>query len=100
MAETDMILLFAVTILGAITTSGLGWADSGKPFNARKFIPGLIRGAIAAAGVFAAQYSGYIGDVNPFTYIFAFFAGGGFDVVVNRGAGILGIGQEKTAPTT
>lgn len=89
MTELEILILFFATIFGAITTSGLGWADSGASFAARKFIPGLIRGAIAAAGVFAVQYSGYIGDVNLFTYIGAYFAGGGFDVIGNRGAGVI-----------
>ena len=99
MTDIEMLLLFLATVLGAIITSGLGWADSDTPFNARKFIPGTIRGVIVAVLVFIASYEGYVGEVNLFTYLEAMLAGGGFDVVVNRLAGISGIGQSKTTPT-
>ena len=91
-----MLILFLATVLGAVTTSGLGWLDSGDAFDARRFVPGLIRGIIAAVIVFIASYQGFVGEINLFTYLAAFLAGGGFDVVVNRLAGISGIGQGKT----
>ena len=100
MTEIEILILFIATILGAITTSGLGWLDSGTHFNARKFIPGLIRGIIAAILVFIAQYTGFIGDVTLFTYLGAYLAGGGFDVLGNRLAGIAKAANTSTPPTT
>jgi hypothetical protein len=95
MTEIEILLLFLATVAGAVTTSGLGWLDSGDPFNLRKFLPGLIRGIVAAIVVFIATYEGWIGEITLFTYLGAFIAGMAVDVVGNRLAGISGIGQNK-----
>lgn len=97
MTEIQMLILFLATIAGAITTSVLGWLDIGDPFSIRKFLPGVIRGIVAAVVVFIATYEGFIGEVTMFTYLGAFIAGMAFDVAGNRIAGILGIGQGKSA---
>ena len=100
MTGIETFLLLLATVLGAVVTSALGWLDdkdaSGNPlpFDVRKFIPSFVRGIIAAIVVFIASYEGFLGDVTLFTYLGAFLAGGGFDVMVNRGAGIAGIGQK------
>jgi hypothetical protein len=95
MTSIELLFLFLATVFGAVVTSGLGWLDSGTPFELRKFVPGLIRGIIAAIIVFVASYSGFVGEISLFTYLGAFLAGGGFDTMVNRLTGISGIGQEK-----
>ena len=98
MTDIEMLILFLATVLGAIVTSTLGWLDSGTAFDARKFIPGVVRGIIAAILIFIASYEGFLGEVTLFTYLGAFLAGGGFDTIVNRLTGLSGIGQSK--PTT
>lgn len=95
MTEIQMLILFLATVTGAVTTSTLGWLDTGDPFNLRKFLPGIIRGIAAAIVVFIATYEGWIGEVTLFTYLGAFIAGMAVDVAGNRVAGILGIGQGK-----
>ena len=94
MTEIELLILFLATILGAVTTSGLGWLDSGETFNARKYIPGVIRGVVAAIIVFIPASTGYLGaDIGLPVILGAFVAGMGVDVAGNRLAGILGIGQ-------
>jgi hypothetical protein len=95
-----MLILFLATVVGALTTSVLGWLDTGNPFDARKFAPGVIRGIVAAIVVFIASYEGFLGEVTMFTYLAAFIAGMAVDVAGNRIAGILNIGQGKTATPT
>jgi uncharacterized membrane protein len=98
MNEIELLIVFIVTILGAVTTSGLGWADSGTPFNLRKFVPGVIRGIIAAIIVFIPAATGYLGmNLGLVVVLGAFIAGMAVDVTGNRIAGILGIGQGKAA---
>jgi hypothetical protein len=98
----ETVILFLATVLGAVTTSALGWLDSNTPFDARKFIPSLIRGIIAAIIVYISAYAGYVGTVNFFTYLAAYLAGGGFDTVINRLSGIVQKPQTPTpaAPTS
>jgi hypothetical protein len=96
MNDIEALGLLIVTILGALSSAGLGWADSGTTFDPRKFYPSLIRAAIAAAITFAASYAGFVGTVNVFTYILVFAAGGGFDMFGNR---ISGIAQTQLATT-
>lgn len=86
--DIQAIILLIATILGAITTAGLGWSDSGANFDKRKFIPSLIRGIITAVGVFIVTYAAYTGEVTLFVYVGAYLAGGFFDVVGNRASGI------------
>lgn len=97
MIDIELLVLFLVTVLGAITTSGLGWLDSGDTFDARKFVPGVIRGVVAAIIVFIPASTGYLGTAITLPVILgAFLAGMGVDVAGNRLAGILEIGQGKT----
>jgi len=97
MIEIELLVLFIATVLGAVTTSGLGWLDSGVAFDARKFVPGVIRGIVAAIIVFIPASAGYLGStLSLVTILGAFVAGMGVDVVGNRIAGILGIGQAKS----
>jgi len=97
MNEIELLVLFIATVLGAITTSGLGWLDSTEAFNARKFVPGVIRGIVAAIIVFIPASAGYLGSTLSLVAILgAFVAGMGVDVVGNRIAGIFGVGQGET----
>ena len=98
MIEIELLVLFIATVLGAVTTSGLGWLDSGTDFNARQFIPGVMRGIVAAIIVFIPASTGYLGSTLGLVAILgAFVAGMGVDVAGNRIAGILSIGQGKIA---
>jgi hypothetical protein len=97
MIETELLVLFIATVLGAVTTSGLGWLDSGVAFDARRFAPGVIRGIVAAIIVFIPASTGYLGSTLGLVAILgAYVAGMGVDVIGNRIAGILNIGQEKS----
>ena len=98
MNEIELLILFIATILGAATTSGLGWLDSTEAFNARKFVPGIIRGIVAAIIVFIPASTGYLGaTMGLVTILGAFVAGMAIDVTGNRIAGISGIGQVKSS---
>ena len=98
MTEIELLALFIAAILGAVTTSGLGWLDSGNPFNLRKFLPGLIRGIVAAIIVFIPASTGYLGmNLGLAVVLGAFLLGMGVDVAGNRIAGIIGAAKEKTA---
>jgi len=100
MTEIELLVLFLATVFGAITTSGLGWLDSGTDFNARQFIPGVIRGIVAAIIVFIPASTGYLGSTLGLVAILgAYIAGMAVDVTGNRIAGILKIGQGETTTT-
>lgn len=89
MTDIELFLLLLVTILGAILSAVLGWTESGNPFDARKFIPSLIRAAIAAVVVFVGTSYVDIGTVTFLIYILVFLAGMGLDAGGNRLAGAL-----------
>lgn len=85
-----MLLLLIATIAGALTASGLGWAEAGGAFNARKFIPSAIRAAIAA--VLMLLGTTYLMNGQPVTlllYVLAFMTGMGVDAGGNRLAGAI-----------
>lgn len=91
MVPTDLQLLglLIATLLGALTSAGLGWADAGGAFDLRKFLPSVGRGIIAAVGIFIATYTGFTGEVTLFTCLGAFGIGLGFDAGWNRLAGAI-----------
>jgi hypothetical protein len=99
MTDLEIIALLFATLFGSIAASVLGWLDSNTPFNARKFYPSLIRGAIAAAITFTASYVGFVGPINLFTYLAAFFAGGGFDALGNHVSGLVQALPAASNPT-
>lgn len=77
--EEQMILIMALTIIGGVTSAVLDWADSGDPFDMRKFIALIVRSAIGAASTaFSFQN---IADITPFIYLMAFLAGAGVDTL-------------------
>jgi len=89
MTDIELLLLLIAAILGAMVSSLLGWADSGKPFDARKFIPSLIRAGISAVVVFVGTSYVNIGAVTLMIYILTFLAGMGIDAGGNRLAGTI-----------
>ena len=80
--ELQMILIIAITIFGGIISAVLGWADSGDPWDARKFITSTVRSAIGA-GLLAFGFQG-VTDVTIWVYLSAFMTGAGFDVIGKR----------------
>jgi hypothetical protein len=88
-AELTLALLLVATIAGALIDAVLGWKDAGNPFDFAKFWPSIVRAVIAALIVFTATYTGFVGEVNIFTYIAAFLIGIGVDASGNRVAGII-----------
>lgn len=99
MTPIDSVGLLIATLLGALVASALGWLDSDTPFQPKKFYPSLIRGAIAAAIAYAIAYTGFVGEVNLFTYLGVFFAGGGWDALGNRASGIIKPDKDSTTDT-
>ncbi|MBA7627054.1 hypothetical protein ES703_34515 [subsurface metagenome] len=89
MTEIQLILLLIAAILGAIVSSLLGWAESNEAFNARKFMPSIVRAAIAAVAVFLTVTYIDIGAVTLVTYVAVFLSGMGIDAGGNRISGTL-----------
>ena len=89
MTDIELLLLLIATMLGAIVSSFLGWAESDQPFNTRKFLPSLIRGAIAAVLVVVGSSYADLESVTLIIYVLVFLAGAGVDVTGNRLAGAL-----------
>jgi hypothetical protein len=88
-AELTFALLLVATIAGALVSAVLGWKDTETPFDFAKFWPSIVRAGISALIIFTATYTGFVGDVNIFTYIAAFLIGIGVDASGNRVAGII-----------
>lgn len=88
--ELQLIGILIATVLGALTSWGLGWGDSGSgEFSWDKAIPSIVRAIIGGFSIFVATYMGFAGEVNLFTFILAYFAGMGIDAGGNRLAGVL-----------
>jgi len=88
MTEIQLILLLIAAILGAILSAVLGWAESGADFDRRKFVPSLVRGAIAAVVVLVAADYGDV-TITLIIYVGAFLTGMGIDAGLNRLSGAL-----------
>ncbi|GAI06974.1 unnamed protein product [marine sediment metagenome] len=91
MTDIELLLLLASAIFGALLSAGLGWAESGSPFDARKFWPSLVRAAISAVVVFVGTSYAHVGPITAIIYIFAFLTGMGIDAGGNRIAGAIRI---------
>lgn len=72
--------------VGAIVAGILGWLESNEPWSTQKYLPTIIRAAVAAIG--AAIVTPVVGQVGWVVIIGAALAGAGFDVVGHRVAGI------------
>ncbi|MBA7638155.1 hypothetical protein ES703_45808 [subsurface metagenome] len=89
MTDIELLLMLIAVIFGAITSAGLGWAESGAAFNARKFVPSLVRAAIAAVLVLVGTRYIEIETATLLIYVLVFFAGMGIDAGGNRLSGTL-----------
>ncbi len=88
------ITLILLTVLGAIFVAILGWAESGEPFNPRKFASSMAR-ALLAGFVSALIFAGTT-DATIFTYLSAFLIGAGVDVTGHRIAGTIDQARSDT----
>ena len=52
---TALVIGFGVGVLGGALSAFLGWNKSGEPFEARKFISGLVTGIIAGIALVMAS---------------------------------------------
>lgn len=91
MTDIEMIIMALLAVAGAIVAAVLGWADSGDPFDARKFLSSVGRAIFAGLAVAATTLLIPNSEVNAANYIFAILAGAGIDVLGNRGAGVLSL---------
>jgi len=91
--EIQTILIIALTILGGVISAVLGWADSGEPWDARKFIATAIRAGIGA-GTLALGFQG-VTDISVWVYLSAFLSGAGADILGKR---IQEVAQQKPTP--
>ncbi len=76
------IILIALTVAGAIFVSLLGWAESGEPFDLRKF--GASMGRAIFAGFASALIFEGTENITLFTYLSALLIGAGIDVAGHR----------------
>lgn len=90
MTDLELLVLLMLAAAGAITNALLGWAESGQSFDARKFIPSLIRAGISAIVVFLGTIVVDVESVTIIMYVGAFLSGMGIDTAGNRIAGIFG----------
>ena len=95
-ADLTLALLLVATVAGALIDAVLGWKDTGNSFEFGKFWPSIVRAIIAALVIFTVTYTGFVGEVNLFTYIAAFLVGMGINTGGNKVAGI--ITAARTAP--
>jgi CHASE2 domain-containing sensor protein len=72
---------------GAIVAGLLGWAKSGEPFMARKFLVTFLSALLAGVGL-AVTYLATAEPVTPVILGLAVLAGAGVDNGVNRLTGI------------
>jgi len=85
--ETAQIILVTLTVFGAILAAVLGWAESGDPFNLRKFAASLGR-AILAGLLSSLLFQGAT-EITVGLIVLALLTGAGVDVVGHRGIGAL-----------
>ena len=81
----DMFYVPLAAGVGAVVAGILGWQESGKPFSARKYVPTIIRAAIAA--VVAAVVAPIVGPIGWTVIGGAFMAGMGVDAGLKRAFG-------------
>lgn len=98
MTDLEMLLVAILAMLGALVAAYLGWANSGEPFNARKFSSSVIRAIVAALLFVAGSYTTQA-PANFLVYLGAFLGGAGVDVLGNRLAGAVGYGSKTIPPS-
>lgn len=88
LTELQILIVFALAIVGAVFSALLGWLESGEDFIPRKFIPSVMR-AIVAGIVFALGFGlselaiTNTGDLI-LIYFEVFVGGAGIDVLGHR----------------
>lgn len=82
-----VIILVILSVTGGIFAALLGWAESGEPFDIRKFAASAGRSFLA--GLLSALFFADIPpqDVTIWIYLAAFLMGAGVDVIGHRAAG-------------
>ena len=93
MVGIEIIYIAVSAFLGGLLAAGLGWLDSGKDFDPRKFGSSAIRAFIAGI-VFATAYV-FQGGITVIDILIAFTGGAGIDVIGNRVAGAIRAGIAK-----
>lgn len=76
-SNIELTLLTSLAVLGALLAAGGGWAESGEPFNMRKFYPSLLKAIIAGIVIVLGYRT--TSEVNTFDFLLVFVAGMGFD---------------------
>lgn len=81
----SLVILYVIlaTLFGGIIGAVLGWQDSGENFNARKFMPSVIRTLLVSA-VAGITFASLNIPVTIVALITVFLAGAGFDAYGNR----------------
>jgi hypothetical protein len=67
---------------GAVVAGILGWLESGEAFSAKKYLPTILRAALAA--ILAAVATPIVAPIGWVVIISAFVAGAGIDVIGHR----------------
>ena len=93
MVGIEIIFIAISAFLGGLLAAGLGWLDSGKAFDPRKFGSSAIRAFIAGI-IFAVAYV-FQNGITVIDILIAFTGGAGVDVIGNRVAGAIRAGIVK-----
>jgi hypothetical protein len=94
--DFTLALIVVDAIIGSLVSAYLGWADSGEPFDAKKFSASILH-AIIAAVIFVLGYS-FATTVAPWDFLVIFLGSAGVDVVINRAVGA--VAQKASSTTT
>jgi hypothetical protein len=86
-AEIHVLFLILAGIIGTVVALGLGYSESGEPFDKKKAISTLIRGSIGVVIYVIGTYT-LATEVNIWDYLEVAIFAAGFDVLVKRGQAI------------
>jgi uncharacterized membrane protein len=84
--DIQVVLLIVAGLVGTVISLGLGWSESADPFDVKKAVSTIIRGAMGAAIFVVATYATAV-DVAIWDYIAVAIFAAGFDVLLKRGQG-------------
>jgi hypothetical protein len=94
--QLQLVLLIGLSMLGGGVSAYLGWADSGEPWDTRKFGASLLRSLIGAA-TSALTFQGTV-TVDVFVCLSAFLIGAGVDVLGKRAQSVIQSKPASEAP--
>jgi hypothetical protein len=97
MTDLEKLLIVILAVIGAILNAILIWSESGEPFNARKFLPSIVRAAITGGIVGVGQIALLTEITSIVTYFTSFLAGMGLDAGVKTVTGIARRAMRKKA---